>query len=203
MRTCSLIIAAGAVLLLHASASAQAAPPAPTAAGRMSQPGPQERELRERLGTWDVVATLWPSSDAPPIVTRGLVAERVMVGPILQETMRPGPGGGTPDFRRLDFLNFDRVEGRWKYVSMDTRFPVSIMPAASFGPDGAGEVRVQFEPQGFVGFGAAVEGRFMVSDMTITHLDADHEIKRQRASLATGDGKPWLFVQYEYTRRRP
>ena len=58
-----------------------------------------------------------------------------MIGSILQEVMQPVPGSAAPDFRRLDYLNYDRVEGRWKYVSMDTRFPVSIMPASGVGPD--------------------------------------------------------------------
>ena len=167
----------------------------------MSQPGPEETDLRTRTGTWDVVAKLWPAPGAQPIVTRGLIAERKMIGPILQEIMRPAPGSDAADFRRLDYLNFDRVEGRWKYVSMDTRFPVSIMPAWGFGPTPADRIVVRFATQAFVGFGAEVEGRFMVSEMSITKQDADHELKQQQVNMATGGGSPWLFVQYEYTRR--
>ena len=145
---------------------------------------------------------MWPSAGAPPIVTRGLIAERTMIGPILQEIMRPAPGSNMADFRRLDYLNFDRVEGRWKYVSMDTRFPVSIMPAWSFGPAQDGKLMLQFAAQAFVGFGSQVDGRFMVSDLAISMPDDDHETKQQRFNLATGDGTPWLFVQYEYVRKR-
>jgi hypothetical protein len=125
-----------------------------------------------------------------------------MIGPILQEIMRPAPGAQVPDFTRLDYLNFDRVEGRWKYVSMDTRFPVSIMPARSFGPAAGSKIDVQFEPQGFVGFGPEVEGRFMISDMAISNPDPDHVLKEQHAMMANGTGKNWLFVRYEYTRRK-
>jgi hypothetical protein len=107
---------------------------APSAAERMSQAGPEQDEIARQVGLWDVVATMWPTPGADPIVSRSLVAERKMIGSILQEVMRPAPGNTAPDFQRLDYLNFDRVEGRWKYVSMDTRFPVSIMPAWSFGP---------------------------------------------------------------------
>jgi hypothetical protein len=175
----------------------------PSAAQRMSQAGPEEEALREKIGDWDVVASLWPSPGAPPIVSRGLVAHRAMIGPILQEIMQPAPGSATPDFRRLDYLNFDRVEGRWKYVSMDTRFPVSIMPARSSGPARAGTIDLQFEPQAFVGFGPEVEGRFMISDMEISSPDADHMVKEQHVMMADGTGRSWLFVRYEYARRSP
>lgn len=84
---------------------------------------------------------MWPAPDAEPIVANGLIAERIMIGPYLQEIMRPGPDGG-PDFRRIDYLSYDRVEGRWKYVSMDTRLPVSIMPASSFAGAENGTLRL-------------------------------------------------------------
>lgn len=203
---CMSLPACMAPMLAHAQERSPAAPPtsspAPSAAARMSQPGPEENDLRARVGTWEVTATLWPAPGAQPIVTRGLVAERVMIGPILQEIMHPAPGSNAEDFRRLDYLNFDRVEGRWKYVSMDTRFPVSIMPAWSFGPAQDNKIVLQFATQAFVGFGAEVEGRFMVSDMNISKADADHELKQQHVNMATGGGPPWLFVQYEYTRKR-
>jgi hypothetical protein len=101
----------------------------------MSDPGAGAKELTARVGVWDVVFTMWPAPGAEPVVTRGLIAERTMIGPFLQEVMRPAPGSATPDFRRIDYLSYDRVEGRWKYVSMDTRFPAGIMPAWSFSGD--------------------------------------------------------------------
>jgi len=201
MRT--LIAAAFAALLsliVNDAAIAQGAA-APSAAQRLLQPGPEQNEIQRQVGVWDVVATIWPAPGAKPIVTRGLIAERRMIGPYLQEIMRPAPGSSGPDFRRLDYLNFDRVEGRWKYVSMDTRFPVSIMPAWSEGAARNGRIVVQFAPQGFVGFGPEVEGRFMVSEMAISQPDADHVLKEQHAILANGQGKRWLFVRYQYTRR--
>jgi hypothetical protein len=173
----------------------------PSAAQRMARAGPEEKMLEGQTGKWDVVARLWPAPGAQPIVARGLVAERSMIGPVLQEIMKPAAGSQVPDFTRIDYLNFDRVEGRWKYVSMDTRFPVSIMPARSFGLAVGGRIDVQFEPQGFVGFGPEVEGRFMISDMVISSPDSDHMLKEQHVMMANGTGKSWLFVRYEYTRR--
>jgi hypothetical protein len=134
-------------------------------------------------------------------VSRGLVAQRSMIGRMLQEVMQPAPSSATPDFQRLDYLDYDRVEGRWKYVSMDTRFPVSIMPAWSSGPGQADSITLQFQPQAFVGFGSVVEGRFMVSDMVISTRGPGRMIKEQHVTMADGTGRRWLFARYEYTRR--
>ena len=174
----------------------------PAAATQMSRPGAHEAALAAQAGTWDVVATMWPAPHAMPIVTRGLVAERAMIGAYLQEIIQPAPGSKLPDFRRLDYLNFDHVEGRWKYVSMDTRYPVSIMPAKSTGLAEDARIALQFDPQAFVGFGANVEGRFMLSDMLVTSFDKDHQVKEQRVNMANGTGESWLFVRYEYVRQR-
>ena len=195
-----LVLAAGASASAGAGPSPVGAPQA--AAQRMSQAGKEEAELQEQAGDWNVVASLWPSPNAQPIVTRGLVAHRTMIGPFLHEVMQPEPGSPGPDFRRLDYLNFDRVEGRWKYVSMDTRFPVSIMPAWSFGPAHTSEITLQFEPQAFVGFGPQVEGRFMVSSLTISQPGPGRMLKEQRVAMADGTGRSWVLARYEYNRRR-
>ena len=201
------ISASLALLLVATTAQAQAPSgdrtKAPSAIERMSEPGAEAEALKQRAGTWDVEFTLWPAPGAPPMVTRGLIAERTMIGPFLQEIMRPAPGSTTPDFRRIDYLSYDRVEDRWKYVSMDTRFPAGIMPAWSVGGEVQGVITLQFEPLGFVGFGEQIEGRFMRSDMVITRPAADHEFKRQHFTMADGTGKSWLAVQYEYRRRSP
>lgn len=197
-------IALAAVLAASPASAQQGRAGAPTlgAAQRLNQPGPEEQALSADVGRWDVVSSLWTGPGAQPIVTRGLIAERTMIGPILQEIIRPASGSGAPDFRRLDYLNFDRVEGRWKYVSMDTRFPVSIMPAAGFIPQKDGPIELLFAPQAFIGFGDAVEGRFMLSDMTITHRDPDHIVKEQHVIMADGAGAHWTLARYEYTRQR-
>jgi hypothetical protein len=174
----------------------------PEAIRQMSRPGAHEAALTAQVGTWSVVATMWPAPHAAPTVTRGLVAKRTMIGAYLQEIMQPAPASNVSDFRRLDYLNFDHVEGRWKYVSMDTRFPVSIMPAIGTGIAEDARIALQFAPQAFVGFGAHVEGRFMLSDMVVTSSDADHQVKEQRVNMANGTGENWLFVRYEYVRQR-
>ena len=142
-----------------------------TAAERLLVPGPEERQL----------------------------AERAMIGLYLQEIMRPGDGNG-PDFRRIDYQHYDRVEGRWKYVSMDTRLPVSIMPASSFGGADNDTLRLESAPLGFIGFGDEVAGTLTRSDMVTTRRSDSHELKQQHFASADGTGRQWLAVQYEYRR---
>ena len=50
------------------------------------------------------------------------------------------------------------MEGRWQYVSLDTRFPAGIMPAWSFEQEVDRKLVLQFESLGFVGFGPEVGG---------------------------------------------
>lgn len=196
------LLAATVAMADEPKPSQDAAPASASAIERMSQAGPEAKRLAASIGTWDVVFTFRPSPDAPPVVTRNLVAERTMIGPFLQEILKPKPGSDLPDFQRIDYLGYDRVEARWKYVSMDTRFPAGIMPAWSFGGEQDGKIVLQFEPLGFVGMGEQVEGRLLRSDMVFLDQDPDSQIKRQRFILADGTGTAWPATEYEYRRRR-
>jgi hypothetical protein len=191
--------------LLAASASFAATdtkPTTPSAAERMQQSGPEEQQLKGRTGTFTVKATFRPTPDAQPMVTEQLVADRKMVGLYLEEVMHPDAGAKMPDFRRLAYQYFSRVEGRWQYVSMDTRFPVGIMPAYSFAQEADGKLTMEFESLAFVGLGPEVAGRMIRSNLEIARDSNDHEFVRQYWVQADGTARKWLAVEYEYTRRK-
>jgi hypothetical protein len=183
-------------------AQAAESPASLSAIERMQKPGPEAEELARRAGVWNVVITLRPAPDAAPVVTTGLVAERTMIGLFLQEVMKPAPGSSTPDFRRISYLHYNSVEGRWQYVSLDTRFPAGIMPAWSYEKEVGGKLTLQFESLAFAGWGREVEGWLMRSNYVITRENNDHEFARQFWTRADGSGREWLAVQYEYTRKR-
>jgi hypothetical protein len=183
-------------------AATDAKPAAPSAAERMQRVGPEEQQLQQRIGTWTVKATFRPTPDAQPMITEQLVADRKMVGLYLEEIMHPDASAKVPDFRRLAYQYYSRVEGRWQYVSMDTRFPVGIMPAYSFANEAEGKLTMEFESLAFVGLGSEVEGRMIRSNLEITRDSDDHEFVRQYWVQADGTGRRWLAVEYEYTRRR-
>lgn len=174
----------------------------PSAAERMQQPGYEEEQLQQRTGTWTVKMTFRPTPDAKPIVTEQLVADRKMVGLYMEETMHPDAGAKVPDFSRVAYQYYSRVEGRWQYVSLDTRFPVGIMPAYSFAGETDGKLTMVFESLAFVGLGKEVEGRMIRSNLEISRPSNSHEFVRQYWVQADGTARQWPAVEYEYTRKR-
>lgn len=195
------------VALMLAVANVAIEPPAfaqtqPSASERLNAPGPEAEILSRMVGYWDVVMTFQVSPDDAATEVKGLVAHREMIGNHLQEIMQPERNSQVPEFRRISYLLFNRVEGRWQYVSLDTRFPVGIMPAESFD---AGEdrdrIEMVFAPLGFPGLGPNVEGRMIRSNMVIRRIDTDHDFAEQYWVAADGTSRRWRAVQYSYTRR--
>ncbi len=183
-----------AAALLPAVASAQQPP---LTAKHLNQLGPENSLLAERAGVWDVVETIAGAPGAAPgagTTTNKLVAERKMVGPFLQEIIRPALGSA--QVLRTDYLNFNRVEGRWKYVSMDTRVPVGIMSAASYGTGDKSRIDVTFEP-----FSSPDTGQLMQMNQVFVLQDANHDRKDQRFVVADGKGTTSSH-HYVYTRRQ-
>ena len=187
---------------------AQAAPPAPkappAAAASLSVPGsenalgPENAQQAQRVGAWNVVETVWASPGAAPVVTQE-IAERRMIGAFLQETIRAAPGSAASGIKRIDYLSFHRLEGRWKYVSMDMRAPVGIMSAESFGRGAAGQIEVMFQP--FAIPGKNKVGELLQMRQLIIQQDANHDRKDQYFIPADGSGQPWLGHRYAYSRR--
>lgn len=157
--------------------------------------------MASRVGTWDVVESIWATPGATPTATK-YVAKREMIGQFLQETIQPAPGAKEPDFRRMYWLGYNRVEGRWKYVSLDTRNPVELMPAASFGPGEPASFTLQFEPFALPGTSPTPSGQLQQMQEIISQQDADHDRAEEFFVLTDGTGKKWLAFRYEYVRRR-
>jgi hypothetical protein len=169
------------------------------ASTRLSELGPENQTLVERTGLWDVIETVWSSPSAPPETTTGLVAERRLIGSMLQEFLYTANDRAA--ILRIDYLSFNRVEGRWDYVSMDTRAAVGIMPAWSFARGDADKITLTFEPFALPGNGQAVSGRMLRMDEVISHQGLDRDRKDQHFIMADGTGMAWLAHQYSYTRR--
>ena len=172
-----------------------------TAAQKLLELGPEGQALAKRAGIWDVSFTSWDRPDAAPLTITGLVAERQMIGPLLQEILHPELGAPGLSFTRVDYLTFNRIVGRWDYVSMDTRVPNGLMPAWSLDHDPAERVVLHFQPFATAGSGPEVSGRMMRMHQIIIHEDDYHESKDQYFSPANGVGSKWLAKRYSYTRR--
>jgi len=163
---------------------------------RMLAPGPEARRLARRVGTWDVVMTIRVAPGARPMVVRGMVAERTMVGLYLTEVMKPAPGTRMPDFRRTDTLTFNKLQSRWDYVSMDTRAPIGIMYARSHASEPGPTITVYFD--NFANPGIGPLGQTLRARHVDSQQGANRELKRQYWTRPGGE--EWLAIEYEYTR---
>jgi len=193
--------------VLTQRAVAQAAAPAAAleagtlAIDRLNELGPEGQAIGRRVGLWDMTETVWASPGAVPVTTTGLVAERRMMGSLLQEFIRPPSDTAHDAVSRTDLLPYNRVEGRWDYVSFDTRAPVGLMPAwSSVRGDGA-TIELTFAPFAFVGTGKEVTGQMMRMEQVIRFQDPDHDAKDQYFTMADGTGTKWLAHRYAYVRR--
>ena len=177
-------------------------PLAPTsAAGRLNEPGPENAAMAAYAGLWDVTETVWDKPGGTPVTTTGLVAERRMIGSYLQEFIRPASDTSSHDIKRIDYLSFQRVEGRWKYVSIEMRAPVGIMPAYSFDRGDAAGVVLVHEPFAITGGGPDVAGQMLRMNTVITRDGPDRDVKNQHFILSDGAGTVWLAHRYAYSRR--
>jgi hypothetical protein len=175
--------------------------PDTSAAERLNQLGPENSAMAAYAGLWDVTETVWDKPGADPMTTTGLVAERRMIGSYLQEFIRPASDTHGLEIKRIDYLSFQRVEGRWKYVSIEMRAPVGIMPAYSFDRGTGAAVVLNHDSFAITGGGAEVAGQMLRMTSTITRHGPNRDVKDQHFILADGTGTVWLAHRYAYTRR--
>lgn len=175
--------------------------PAASAAERMNELGPENAAMAAYAGLWDVTETVWDRPGGEPVTTTGLVAERRMIGSYLQEFIRPASDTSNQDIKRIDYLSFYRVEGRWKYVSIEMRAPVGIMPAYSFDRGDAAGIVLVHEPFAITGGGSDVAGQMLRMNTVVTRDGPDRDVKNQHFVLPDGTGTIWLAHRYAYARK--
>jgi hypothetical protein len=166
----------------------------------LNELGPENAAIAQRAGLWDVIETTWASPTSTP-TKKNLVAERRMVGSFLEEVLEPAPNSAPAEIKRIDYLSFNRIEGRWKYVSMDTRAPVGLMSAASDDRGENGSIHLTFEPFAIPIASTNITGQLVLMQQFIVLDGPDHDRKDQYFSVADGSGKSWLGHRYEYVRR--
>jgi hypothetical protein len=175
--------------------------PATSAAERLNELGPENAAMAAYAGLWDVTETVWNKPGGDPVTTTGLVAERRMIGSYLQEFIRPASDTSNQDIKRIDYLSFQRVEGRWKYVSIEMRAPVGIMPASSFDRGDAAGIVLVHDSFAITGGGSEVAGQMLRMNTIVTRDGPDRDVKNQHFILSDGTGTAWLAHRYAYSRR--
>lgn len=186
------------------SNSTENARKSPPAAVRLNELAPENQALKQQVGLWDVTETAWDVTETAwdaPVTTTGLVAERRVIGAMLQEILRPASDISGKDIKRIDYLTFNHVSGQWEYVSMDTRGDVSLMPARSFTrADADGKIVLLNEPFVIPGSGKEVTVQRRM-ETVITRQGRDRDMKEQHFVTTDGTGAVWLAHRYAYVRR--
>jgi hypothetical protein len=190
-----LAFAIGSLLLPRLPSAAQTQR---SASDRFNEPGAENGRLAVLSGTWDVVESVWPNPGASPKVSTGLIAERRMIGSMLEEVLRR-PADPTP--LRIDYLTYNRVAGQWQYVSMDFRAPVGIMPASSFDRGEGDQIELFFQPLAAAGDGSQASGQMLRMKQLITGDGHNRQIKDQTFIMSDGSGAAWLAHRYTYVRQ--
>jgi hypothetical protein len=193
------VVAGSVIGVCAATVGLRAEAPAARGAGSVAS-SPETDRLTQRVGGWDVVMTLRTAPNAKPIVIAGLIAERTVIGPYLQEIMRPAPSSKVPYFRRIDYLTYNTLQRSWQYLSMDTRAAVGLMFAQGVGSDQGRDLTVYFADfPAPTEFGPELAGHFMRARHVLTQESDSREVVRQY--WTEGAFPEWVGVQYEYTRR--
>ena len=172
-----------------------------SAAVRLNERGPQNEMIARRVGLWNVTETVWDHPGAQPVVTTDLVAERTMMGSLLQEFLRHPTDSAHADINRTDLLTFNRLQSRWDYVSFDARSPVGLMPASSSAAGDGATIDLVFLPFAVPGNGVEASGQLLRMEQVIEFGDLDHDVKDQYFTVADGSGTRWLAHRYEYARQ--
>ncbi|MCB8877806.1 DUF1579 domain-containing protein [Acidisoma silvae] len=168
---------------------------------RLNKPGSEADFLERRAGLWDLRETVWAAPGAHPTTSTGLVAERVMIGSLLQEFIRPLADMARVSVKRTDLLCYNRLDGRWDYVSFDTRDPVGLMPAWSLSRGDLNQIELSFAPLAVAGVGKDSTVSFLrLRQLTISD-GPDRDRKDQYFTLADGTATEWLAHRYQYVRR--
>ena len=204
--TALLLGTASLAALLPKEAAAQTATPPAVAVGalanaRLSALGPEGLALATRAGTWDATLTSFSRSGGAPVVLSGLVTEWQMIGPMLQEILRSAPGASGPSIERVDDVTFNRLDGRWDYMSMDSGVPDGLMVAWSIDYDQGERILVSSLPFAKAGSGLDATGQMARMEQVVIRQDADHEVKDQYFTPTDGVGAKRLAKRYSYTRR--
>lgn len=174
---------------------------AKSSVANLNELGVEGNILARRVGVWDVTETTWASPGASLVTTNGLIAERVLIGTLLQETIRQPGEPSAKAVQRTDLLSYNRLEGRWGYVSFDTRAPVGLMPAWSTGRGDGNLIDLSFTPFAVPSAESATTGQFILMEQIISFDGPDRDVKVQYFTLADGTGTRWLAHRYIYTRR--
>lgn len=157
--------------------------------------------LRDMAGTWTVEQRMWTASGAEATTLPAAIAERQWVdGKFLEESMRPvGLVPGSPGFfARTAVFNYNSVNKKYEYFSIDTRAPQVMSETGLAFPGAVGSSGIRLSGGTFVApeWGPAKNVRFKYR-LTIGAVDDNRQVVKLYLTPQSGM-PPKEFTGFEY-----
>lgn len=162
--------------------------------------GPEYDWLKPMAGHYEVDMRIWPKPGAAPIPLGTFKVTRQFVGNFLQEIMEPLPGKNTPPFSRITYLSFNKINQRWEYIVMDTRFPIMMFETSFDGKIANGKEMTTYLSAFPVPamIGKETAGQMAKQRRTFSIEGPDRDVMHQYWTLPSG--KEYLAIEYVYKR---
>lgn len=167
-----------------------------TASERLASPGPEHVWMAPLLGQWQVAMQVWPGTGADPFEIPGMTATRdsILGGRYLHEALMGADG--TPV--RMATLGFNRLEGRFELVTVDS-FEPGQMVYLGRGDHGAEAIWLYGES---TEAGMSLEPTGRRRDLRFEFAIESADTNVQRIHVRYPGGKEYLFVEQRFTRRQ-
>ncbi len=157
--------------------------------------------LRGMAGTWTVEQRMWAAPGAEATTLPAAIAERQLIdGKFLEESMRPiGVAPESPGFfSRTAVFNYNSVNKKYEYFSIDTRAPQVMNETGPAFPAAIGSSGIRLSGGTFVApeWGPAKNVRFKYR-LTIGEVDGNRQVVRLYLTPQSGM-PPKEFTGFEY-----
>lgn len=170
-----------ALLLAATLAPAQEAP----------KPTPHHEALKASVGTWDAVVKVHVGPGKPPLVSKGVEVNRLLLGGLWLQSSFRSDMGGVP-FEGSGLFGYDPALGKHVGTWVDSMVMSQAFPEGTC-TEGCKEVTLTF-------MGVGMDGKPCAYKEVSTQVDADH---RSLAMYVKGkDGRYTLEMEIAYTRRK-
>jgi Protein of unknown function (DUF1579) len=164
--------------------------------------------IQKMVGTWEVQQKMWPSAGAKAIELPSAVAHRVLVGgSFLHETMALTPGSKQAPFTRESYFDYNPVDRRYEYFSLDTRAPEMMNERsrpveARSKSDGQSPITLYggkfIAPQ----WGNAQNVPFRYGIVVGDVNEGKQTVRLYLTPLSGGNRKEFVAFEYVYTRKK-
>jgi hypothetical protein len=157
--------------------------------------------LRSMAGTWTVEQRMWAAPGAEATSLPAAIAERRLVdGKFLEESMSPvGLAPGSPGFfTRTAVFNYNSVNKKYEYFSIDTRAPQAMNETGPTFSRAVGPSEIRLSGGTFVApeWGPAKNVRFKYR-LTIGAVDDNRQVVKLYLTPQSGV-PPKEFTGFEY-----